>query len=517
MAQGDASTAQDTARSAGRGGLAVAAAKLYFIMVGLVQQIALKAVLGLQGYGDLSTVLSAASVTYNPITSTSIQGVSRAVAASAEAERPESLRRTLVIHIGLAAVSAAGFFVLAKPVGAWMGAPHVVPALQILSAILLLYGIYTPLVGALNGTRRFLWQAGLDATAATLRTFGLIGGAWWFARTAADELGGVEGASVGFVGGAIAVVVFALVLVGTGKSGPGGIRTGAHIAYIAPLLGGQILLNLLFQADALLLRRFASDAAVAAGMSAEAAGDLVGAYRAAQLFCFLPYQLLLAVTFILFPMLATAHRDGDTRAVADYTRAGMRLAVLLAGMMVSVTSGIPSELIALVFGADAAALGGGPMQLLSLGLGAFALFGIFTSVLNSLKHESASLVVTLAAFILVVALCFLRARTAGYGTDVLWKTAQATTIGLVLATIAAGWLVKRHAGALMPMSTALRVAAATALAITLGRFLPDGGKLMTILHAGLIVAAYAAVLLISRELNRNDLAHLKAIVTRKKP
>jgi len=515
-ASASASTSQEAARAAGRGGLAVAAAKLYFIVVGLVQQIALKAVLGLQGYGDLSTVLSAASVTYNPITSTSIQGVSRAVAGSPEAEQPESLRRTLLVHLGLAALSAVGFFVFAEPVGAWIGAPHVVPALQILSAILLLYGAYTPLVGALNGTRRFLWQAALDVTAATLRTCGLIGGAWWFAKSTADELGGVEGASVGFVGGAIAVTVLALVVVGTGKSGPRGIRTGAHIAYIAPLLGGQVLLNLLFQADALLLRRFSSAAAVAAGMPVEAAGDLVGAYRAAQLFCFLPYQLLLAVTFILFPMLATAHRDGDTKAVADYTRAGMRLALLLAGMMVSVTSGIPAELIALVFGHDAAALGGGPMQLLSLGLGAFALFGIFTSVLNSIKHESASLAVTFVAFVLVVALCYLRVPSAEYGPDILWKTAQATTVGLVLATIAAGWLVKRYAGALMPVSTSVRVAAAMAVAIALGRFLPDAGKLMTILHSGLIVAAYGAVLVVSRELNKGDLANLKAIISRKK-
>src|SRR5690606_6465445 len=150
------------AGGAGRGGSGVGGAKMYFILVGLVQQIALKAVLGLQGYGDLSTVLSAASITYNPIVSTSIQGVSRAVAASPEAEQAQAQRRTLLIHIALALLSAASFFALAGPVGRWVGAPHVVPALRILSAVLLLYGIYTPLVGALNGKKRFLTQAGLD-------------------------------------------------------------------------------------------------------------------------------------------------------------------------------------------------------------------------------------------------------------------------------------------------------------------------------------------------------------------
>ena len=51
---------EDSTRSTGRGGLAVAGAKLYFILLGLAQQIALPRVLGLEGYGALSRVLSIA-------------------------------------------------------------------------------------------------------------------------------------------------------------------------------------------------------------------------------------------------------------------------------------------------------------------------------------------------------------------------------------------------------------------------------------------------------------------------
>ena len=70
----------DSARTAGRGGLAITFAKVYFILQGLVQQVLLPRVLGLDGYGALSSVLGAASIAYNPIVTTSIQGVSRAVA-----------------------------------------------------------------------------------------------------------------------------------------------------------------------------------------------------------------------------------------------------------------------------------------------------------------------------------------------------------------------------------------------------------------------------------------------------
>src|SRR5689334_12818806 len=81
--------AEATAESAavGRGGLAITFAKAYFILQGLVQQVLLPRVLGLDGYGALSSVLSAASITYNPIVTTSIQGVSRAVAQTSGDEQ----------------------------------------------------------------------------------------------------------------------------------------------------------------------------------------------------------------------------------------------------------------------------------------------------------------------------------------------------------------------------------------------------------------------------------------------
>ena len=159
---------QETTRKAGRGGLALAAGKIYFIFLGLIQQIVLQRVLGLDGYGGLSTVLSLASITYNPIVSSSIQGVSRAVAQSPDAERPQALRRTVGIHFLLSVPVALAFFFAAPLGGESLRAPHLVSALRIVSFVILFYGLYTPLVGALNGQQKFFHQAGLDAAAATL-------------------------------------------------------------------------------------------------------------------------------------------------------------------------------------------------------------------------------------------------------------------------------------------------------------------------------------------------------------
>ena len=120
------------------------------------------------------------------------------------------------------------------------------------------------------------------------------------------------------------------------------------------------------------------------------------------------------------------------------------------------------------------------------------------------------------ALVLVVGLCYLRVPDTEYGAEVLWRTAQATSLGLLLATLAAGWLVKRVTGALLSPLTALRVGGAMAVAIAVGRFLPSAGKVMTIAYAAIIVVTYVVMLLATRELNRADLGNLKAIVTRKK-
>lgn len=505
--------ASEVARKAGRGGLAVAFAKIYFIAIGLAQQVALKHVLGLDHYGALASALSIASIAYNPIVSTSIQGVSRAVAQVGPGEEPATVRRTFVVHGVLALVLAMAFAAVAPWIGRTVGAPHVISALELLSAILLLYGLYTPLVGVLNGRKKFTYQAGLDMLAATLRTTGLVVGAWWLGRTMGR---GVEGAVLGFITGASAVLLVALSIVGIGRRGVGGPSAGAHLSFIAPLLLGQTLLNLLFQADLTLLRAFAADAATRAGLPLQAADPLVGAYRATQLFCFLPYQLLLSVTFILFPMLATAHKDGDRVAIARYVRTGMRLSLLIAGLMVSVTSALSEPLLRLVFGADAAGLAARPMQLLSIGFGAFAIFGTLTTVLNSLGRERSSAVITAVAFALVVVLCFVLVRGGAFSAQLLWRTAIATSIGLGAATLVAAALVRRAASAVVSPKSLVRMLVALGVAIGVGRLLPTPGKLATILHAAVLALVYVLVLILLGELGRADLADVKNVVARRR-
>ncbi len=509
------SAGEETARGAGRGGLAVAAAKVWFILVGLLQQTLLPRFIGMDGYGAFSTVLAIANIPNNVVTTSSIQGVSRAV-AGAPGREEEAQRRVLLIHAALAPCLAAVFAVFAPLAAEFEHAPHILVPLRIFACVLFVYSLYTPLIGALNGKRRFVAQASLDMTFATLRTIGLLGAAYWLGR----RMDGPTGAAIGVAVAAAAILPVAWALSGSGRAGPGGPSVGTHLAALGPIALGQLFLNLLMQADIWLLRRFAHESGETAGVAGEAlrtaTDSLVGAYRAAQLFAFLPYQLLLSITFILFPMVARAHSRHDSDAVASYVRTGFRLALILAGLMVSCTSGLAPDLLRFAFPKQAADQAGTALRILALGQGAFTLFGIETTILVSLSRERSSAVLTAAASFLVASFCWSIVPSASFDSALLVRTASATSFALLLAVVVGAIFVRRAAGSFASTKTLLRTLLAMAAAIAVGTQLPWRGRPFVLIEVLLVVGTYLAVAIATGELTRADAKLVRTTLGRKR-
>src|SRR6185295_19624026 len=100
--------------------------------------------------------------------------------------------------------------------------------------------------------------------------------------------------------------------------------------------------------------------------------------------------------------------------------------------------------------------------------------------------------------------CFTRARGGTLSEELLWLTAQATSAGLVSATLLAAFLVYRAAGALVSPWSLLRTVVALGVSALLARRLFPPGKLMTLLAAGVTPCFYLILLVLSRELGRAD-------------
>jgi stage V sporulation protein B len=503
------SPGQEQARRAGRGGIAVLGAKVFFVVSGLAQQVLLPRAIGLAGYGALARVLAIASILNNVVVASSVQGVSRVVARSLGNER-DAFRAVFRVHVPLALLLATTFAILAPLFAAFEGAPHIALPLALMAGVVLLYGTYAPIVGLINGRGEFGRQAGLDITFAVLRTVAMVGLGWLFVH---QSHAGVTGATLGFVVAAACIVPLAMrvafPLRTTAEGAP--VPPPSAIGYmleLAPLAAAQFFTNAVMQVDITLLGHFLSarDAS-----NVTAADEWVGVYRACELFAFLPYQLLLSITQILFPMLARARAEGDMVRVRLYVERGARLAALACGLMVAVLVAIPESVLRFAFTPDIAERGAHTLRILALGQGAFTMLAIATTILASLGRELRAALLTLSALSTVVVACVVLASRATFGEAQLQATALGTSIGLTLALVFAAWQVNKAAGGFLPVAAAVRIFAALAIAGGVGSLAPASGRMLTPFIAVGIALLYVVVLIVSRELTREDIHALRSL------
>ncbi len=501
----------EAARAAGRGGLAIAVAKISFVLVGLVQQIVFPRVLDEAGYGAVSRMLSVVSIVNNVIVASSLQGVSRMVNAARPGEEEVTVRKTLLVHAVLAVIVSCVFALSASAIADLVGAPHAATPIRIGAGVVLCYGVYAPLVGALNGRRRFLDQAGLDIFYGVSRTATMTVAAWLFARVLG--LDAALGAALGFVTAATLIVPIAMWRSGVGRRGAGGPSSASYLRFLLPLIAANIGLNLLLQLDLLILSSSAGAQAASLGLDAKAADALLAPYRSVQLFAFLPYQLLMSVQFVLFPLLSKVSADKDTAGVRDLTRKGVRIAFVLTGLIAGTIAALGPHLLRLVFPIGYATSGAPFVRIYVLGLASLAILGIATAALASLRKEVWGIGATWLAAI-SVGVGILATRPDAFGPELWMASARAAAAGVTFAAIVAGALVYRAAGAFVPAATAARVVLAVALTVLAGTYTPWLGKPAVLVQAALMAVLYLVILVGTREIGRADLALVRAVLRR---
>jgi len=513
-AESKPANADETTRNAGRGGLAIAVAKMSFLVTGFAQQLLLPKLLGVDGFGAVSKVLVAVSILNNVIVATGIQGLSRTVAAAKPNEADADFRRVLTLHTVLAVVISSGFALVAGHVAGILHATHVERPIRIVGAVILLYGIYAPLVGALNGRRAFMTQAGLDIFYGVSRMVLLVAGAVIGAKLTPG--GGVMGASVGFVSAALLILPIALWRTGIGKSGKSSVDVSGYLKFLGPLAFGQLALNLLLQTDFFILSSVGGDRAKALGLSTSESDSLIGVYRGMQLFGFLPYQLLMSVQFVLFPMLARAQADGDRDAVQRYVRTGVRIALLIVGLIAGTIAAIAPHVLRFAFPARIADDGGDALRILAPGMGAFAVLSIACAALTSLRREKTSMAITYFTLATLAVSVWTSLRGVEFGKGMVDRAALGTAAAMLICAFIAAVTLWRTTGAFVRPLSLVRVVGAMAVTVVAGRYVPWMGKLLVPVQAGGLMTVYLLLLVVTGELGKADLATVRTVLGRKK-
>ena len=515
----------------------------------------------------------------------SLQAVAKLVSERPDRAREivdQALKLQLMLGVPLTLVYA-----LASPwiAGAFFNDPTLAPLMQVSSLIILFYAYYAIFVGYLNGIKSFVRQASLDIGFQTMKTIGMLG------LVAAGF--GVAGAVWGFAGaaGMICLIsgVWTMRILRSNQpekveEKPGGEeidrdqlkRLGTFLLLV---MAYTFALNGLLRADLFVLKSIASRAPEAWSALAPVFGTVsdkfAGFYGAALNLSRLPYQGVIAVTFVIFPLIseATFQQDRDrTRVYIEDTFrycliliAGVALPLIfnadsLIGALYSTDYQAASDALAImstsiiffalfyvaatiITGAGRPGVAGilmGISLLISAGLNWAFIQDVHATVMGQLswtpvavsKANGASDAVHMAASLASERATFAAAYVK-FAPDYMRAAAMATAISMFAGfTLALGWL-WRVFGAAPPFLTIGRLLLASGILYGVDQIGPDPvayvkslaiqgitGKLVMLGAVGAKMAIMGlvllAVLVLTREFVASDFARLRAVLGRKK-
>jgi stage V sporulation protein B len=510
---------------AARGVLYIAVAKFYFMLAGFVIQVRLPAILSRGAFGSYSLVAGIASLVNNVLVTGTIQSVSRFAA-----QEPGNARRVqhagLRMHVRLGLVIAVGF-IAAAPLVAWLFHDMTKTAPLMLAGLIVGgYSFYAVFIGTANGLQQFHKQAGLDMTFATLRVAGLLGMA-------------IAGFGViGVIGGWVAAVGVILCAAVAWVGLPGAVARDQRLP-VRPLIEFfvgvslyLVLFNALMFIDSFLIKRLTSEhyaahlealsAALATALpwAAHASGyhpdpsvlaDVqIGYYAAVQNLARLPYQAIIAATFVVFPLVSRSTFTEDRDTTRRYIEVTTRYSLIFAMAIAVVMAANPADVLGLVYPPDYA-LGGPALTALALGNVAFSIFAVAGTILNGAGKTLPAVVTAAVTLGLATVGNAIAIPIAAEHGSVLLVAAVVTSCAMLIGAIVSGWVLHRRLGAFVPLASVARIAVATGCALAVGRALPLHGKLMTLVEAVVVGATFLVVLVVTRELGKRDLEAIKAV------
>jgi stage V sporulation protein B len=495
-------------RTAGRGVLSITGAKFYFIVAGYAVQILLPRLLGTpEAFGLYSSAMNVASILNNVMVAATLQSVSKHVSEDLAAA-PATLRQGLLLQLAVGGGLALALWALSPVIAAdLLNDPLLAPLLAVAAIVVFTYAVYAALVGALNGQQPFTRQATLDATYTTLRTAFILGGASVSAL----------GAMFGFASATSGVLLVALLVVGTGRRGPL-IPWRRWFLFLAPLWLYQLCLSLALQIDLSVIKAVVATLAREAGMvaaaAAETASRLTGFYRAAQTFAFVPYQVILSVALVLFPMVSRAVTIGDEEATRRYIAGAMRFSLMVLLAIAAPVSGAAAGVMRLAY-PDAYLAGSDALAVLALGTVCFALFAIGATIMSGAGRPGVPATIAIGTVAVVVAGNLVLLRMAGLGEHTLLAAASGTSLGMVASMVAIAIAVHLRFGVFVPPASALRIVAAGAAAWAVAHALPTSSALLALLALIGGGVTFVLGLLITRELGPSDYQVLAKIARRR--
>ena len=481
----------------GRGFLFITGAKVYFLATATLTTLIFPRLFGdPAAYGGFRVVSGILNVITMVVITATVQAAAK-LASEAQVDIAKVRSVGMKVQALVFGTVFLAAFALSGPIASQgLDDPALEAPLRVASLVVAAYAAYALLVGVINGTKRFALQAGLDVTFSTLKTASMVAvvaltasATWAFAAFALS-----------------AFMVLALALFATRSLPTGGrpVTARRFVAYLLPLAGYALTLNLLLQADVIALK------AAFGRNGPEVASSIAGIYGAARNAALLPYQVVISLTFVVFPLVSRATSQGDHAGAAEAASSALRLASILSAFSVAVFGAAPSELLTLLFGKDYGTAGHVFVPLL-LASGLTAAMYVGNAILASAGRPNASMAgAALAVAVQVVLLCFL---TAGSMEDAHTTAATATLSGSGAGAVVTLSLLRRVAPLASWLWTLVASALAAAASIAVTHALSHQLPWPALFLCAGVIFIVATVLL--RAVDRSDLDRVRRAFERR--
>lgn len=473
---------------AGRGVIFLSASKFYFILSGYAIYFGLPRLLGDELFGLFAVVNSIVGILNAVLITGTIQMVSKFV--SQEEEKAGAvLRSALLLQTLVGGGIFAAYFLSARLLARFHNDPGLVPYLRLSSLIVICYAFYAIYIGYINGRRRFGLQAGLDMSYSTLKMALIL------------CLAGAGMGAVGAIGG-FALAAFSLLVIAIAVVGPrlvsGSVRIRDLFRFEAFIMVFTLIINLLLQTDLQLLKKLSP-----AGSSYVTAAH----YAAAQKMAFIPYQAIIAITFVLFPYVSRLSFIDDRARLREYIRQALRYSFIILIGIAALFSANSEGTIRILFPAGFEA-GAPALSLLVFGIVFFSLLFINATIISGSGRPAHSLLIAFCTWVADVLFNF--ALIPRFG---MMGAALSTTTSAFLGMAVSAAYVRKRFGAYLPLLSCVRTVAAGGAVAALSLLWPCYG-LALIGKLLALALTYLVLLRLLGEIGEEDISRIRTTMRR---
>jgi len=413
-------------------------------------------------------------------------------------------RQTIILQTILIGIITIIFYFSAPLLAGALGDPTLTPLFRLSTLIIPLFAAASFYFSYYTGLHRFGIQSFLKISRSLFRIIFIIGFAYFFS---------LKGSISGYIAAPASVFLLAFLIdkfkvskeLRAPEAQPAKSLPDASLTFRWQKLlnyAWQIILfflayELLISIDLYLVKGILHD------------DYLTGIYNASLTIGRIPYYVFYALTVILLPVISKATAENDHKKASEIINSSLRLMLVLLVPMIILMSIFARPIIKLFYSSEyiGAAY---PMSILVWGVGFLTIYYVFCFVMSGAGRVKKPMVLSIIGLAINTVLNYVLIKKYGIA-----GSAAATSITSFFIALIMLYYIWKDFGVSIKIKSLAKIGLAGTLTY-FASFLFDKGELIFMLWSAILFSFYAGILLLLREIKKEDWPLLKAILSSRK-